>query len=32
MVIQECNFKAPEVGAWCILGTSHERSSKTADA
>src|SRR5918995_2340418 len=27
MVTQECNFTEPEVGPWCILGTSHERRS-----
>ena len=27
-VTQECNFTEPEVGAWCILGTSLLRSSK----
>jgi hypothetical protein len=27
-VIQDCNFTETEVGAWCILGTSHERSSE----
>src|SRR5215204_7217669 len=28
MVTEGCNSTAPEVRPWCILGTSHERSSK----